>query len=134
MADDKQPPQQTGVTVPDWRRSPFHRNISSNILRYRCGAGEVACTFATIIDGYTPSNVPNTIEDQIGITMSWTHLKSVSSIFNMMVSAIEEITGEIRLPMASQDKVTQERDRANFIQQVKNIYLQVPADGSAKPG
>jgi hypothetical protein len=102
-----------------WSRSPLFRTIFANQYRYKTGIGDISLTFANIIDGY-PGKAPNTVEDQIGITMSWQQAKALSETLSMMISAVEDVVGEIKLPPAHY--AGKENDRATFLAQIRSLY------------
>lgn len=102
-----------------WSRSPLYRSINSTQYRYKSGIGDITLTFSNIIDGY-PGKAPNTVEDQIGITMTWQQTKALAETLIMMISTIEEAVGEIKLPPAHY--AGKENDRVNFLNQVRTLY------------
>ena len=123
MASDN-PPEDAPAKVPistpaDWGRSPLFRAIHSNVYRFRPGAGEITITLCDIIDGFA-GKAPNIIQDEISVTMSWQQMKMFADTLNMMISVIEGLTGEIKIPdlhMAGRAK-----EREGFLKRISILY------------
>ena len=102
----------------EWTRSPLYRTVTSNIYRVRIGVGDVGITLSAVSESFPGK--PNTIEDQVTITMSWPQLKMVTDTLNAAVSVIEADVGKIRVPPVHAPSLVNQRDE--LTRQVRAMF------------
>ena len=93
---DGTPPEEDGV--PSFTRADDYKRLYSDIFRTRIGNGDLTLIFSKTTHDPGIDVSGNIIEEQVEVTLTWTHMKVLASLLSSLTQAVETEIGPIPLP------------------------------------